>query len=61
MKASQTTTCGRLTLTFETGGTCDLDMISFFPQDTFLGKKGGLRKDIAEALQEMQPKFMEKS
>ena len=58
MKASQTTTCGRLTLTFETGGTCDLDMISFFPQDTFLGKKGGLRKDIAEALQEMQPKFM---
>ena len=58
MKASQTTTCGRLVLTFEAGGTCDLDMISFFPQDTFLGKKGGLRKDIAEALQEMHPKFM---
>ncbi len=58
MKASQTTTRGRLVLTFETGGMCDLDMISFFPQDTFLGKKGGLRKDIAEALQEMHPKFM---
>ncbi|MDE6619100.1 MAG: alpha-L-arabinofuranosidase [Lachnospiraceae bacterium] len=58
MKASQTTTCGRLVLTFEAGGTCNLDMISFFPQDTFLGKKGGLRKDIAEALQEMHPKFM---
>lgn len=58
MKASRTTTCGRLVLAFESGGTCDLDMVSFFPQDTFLGKKGGLRKDIAEALQEMHPKFM---
>lgn len=58
VKASNTTTCGRLVLTFETDGTCDLDMVSFFPQDTFLGKRGGLRKDIAEALQEMHPKFM---
>ncbi|MDE7416958.1 MAG: alpha-L-arabinofuranosidase [Lachnospiraceae bacterium] len=58
IKASQTTTCGRLVLTFEAGGTCNLDMVSCFPQDTFLGKKGGLRKDIAEALREMHPKFM---
>lgn len=58
MNASRTTICGHLVLTFEAGGICDLDMISFFPQDTFLGKKGGLRKDIAEALQEMNPKFM---
>lgn len=58
MKASRTTICGRLVLTFESGGMCDLDMVSFFPQDTFLGKRGGLRKDIAEALQEMHPKFM---
>lgn len=58
LKASRSTTCGRLVLTFETGGICNLDMVSFFPQDTFLGKKGGLRKDIAQALQEMHPKFM---
>lgn len=58
INASRTTTCGRLVLTFDTGGTCNLDMISFFPRDTFLGKKGGLRKDIAEALREMHPKFM---
>ena len=58
IKAIQTTTCGRLVLTFETKGNCNLDMISLFPQDTFLGKKGGLRKDIAQALQEMHPKFM---
>lgn len=58
LKAVQTTTFGRLVLTFETAGACDLDMISLFPQDTFLGKKGGMRKDIAEALQEMHPKFV---
>lgn len=58
VKAIQTTTCGRLVLTFETEAVCDLDMVSLFPQDTFLGKKGGLRKDIAQALQEMKPKFM---
>lgn len=58
MKATKTTTGGKLTLTFEAGGECDLDMISLFPQDTFLGKKGGLRRDIAQALQEMHPKFM---
>lgn len=58
MNATQATTSGKLVLTFEAGGECDLDMISLFPQDTFLGKKGGLRKDIAQALQEMHPKFM---
>ncbi|MCM1188008.1 MAG: alpha-L-arabinofuranosidase [bacterium] len=58
LTAAETTTRGRLALVWEEGGSCDLDMISLFPQDTFLGKKGGLRKDIAEALQEMHPKFM---
>lgn len=58
IQATGTTTGGKLTLTFAAGGECDLDMISLFPQDTFLGKKGGLRKDIAQALQEMHPGFM---
>lgn len=58
MSAVRTTTCGCLTLSFEEGGICDIDMVSLFPQDTFLGKKGGLRRDIAQALQEMHPKFM---
>lgn len=57
LTAIATTYTGRLVLTFETG-TYDCDMVSLFPQDTFLGKKGGLRRDIAEALQEMKPKFM---
>ncbi|MDE6516838.1 MAG: alpha-L-arabinofuranosidase [Acetatifactor sp.] len=58
LKATGTTTCGKLALTFEVGGSFDVDMVSLFPQDTFLGKKGGLRRDIAQALQEMHPKFM---
>ena len=58
LAATRTTTCGRLVLTFVQDTECDLDMVSLFPKDTFLGKKGGLRRDIAEALQEMEPKFM---
>lgn len=57
LEAVKTTYAGRLVLTFEEGS-YDIDMVSLFPQDTFLGKKGGLRRDIAEALQEMKPKFM---
>lgn len=58
LEAVDTTVCGNLYLIFETAGTFDLDMVSLFPQDTFKGRKYGLRKDIAEALGEMQPKFM---
>lgn len=56
--ASDTTYSGRLVLTFGEEGSCDLDMVSLFPKDTFLGRKNGLRKDIAEALCEMHPKFL---
>ena len=54
----ETTYNGRLVLTFADEGVYELDMVSLFPQDTFMGRKGGLRKDIAEALKEMKPKFM---
>lgn len=53
----KTTYTGRLYLIFS-AGECELDMVSLFPQDTYMGRKGGLRKDIAEALAEMKPKFM---
>ena len=35
-----------------------LDMVSLFPVDTFMGRPGGLRRDIAELLRDMKPKFM---
>lgn len=37
-------------LAFVEDSTCDLDMVSLFPEDTFKGRENGLRKDIAEAL-----------
>lgn len=58
LTASETTDSGRLVLTLGSRGSCDLDMVSLFPRDTFMGRKNGLRRDIAEALREMQPKFM---
>lgn len=58
LTAAETTCSGNLYLIFETAGGYDLDMISLFPQETFKGRKGGLRKDIAEALGEMKPRFM---
>lgn len=58
LKAVDTTTEGRLMLAFVEDSTCDLDMVSLFPEDTFKGRENGLRKDIAEALGAMKPKFM---
>jgi len=58
IEADRTTYNGRLVIAFENTGVYELDMVSLFPQDTFMGRKGGLRKDIAEALKEMKPKFM---
>ncbi len=34
------------------------DMISLFPEDTYKGRENGLRKDLAEMLEELQPKFL---
>ncbi len=39
-----------------TTGQLDVDMVSLIPQDTYKGH--GLRKDLAEALEALHPKFM---
>ena len=39
-------------------GTVDFDMISLFPSDTFKGRENGLRKDLGEMLEALQPKFV---
>ena len=39
-----------------TTGDLDIDMVSLMPQDTYKGH--GLRKDLAQALADLQPKFM---
>ena len=35
-----------------------VDMISLFPQETFMHRKNGLRKDLAEVIAAMHPKFV---
>ncbi|MBR6979076.1 MAG: alpha-N-arabinofuranosidase [Prevotella sp.] len=37
-------------------GVMDVDMVSLMPQDTYMGH--GLRKDLAQALADLHPKFM---
>jgi len=39
-------------------GKLAMDMISLFPQKTFKGRANGLRADLAQAVAELQPKFM---
>jgi alpha-N-arabinofuranosidase len=39
-------------------GTVDLDMVSLFPEDTWQGREGGLRKDLVQLLKEMKPGFL---
>lgn len=58
LQAHTTTTNGRLRITFADQGTYELDMVSLFPKDTYKNRENGLRKDIAEALADMKPKFM---
>lgn len=47
-----------LVIETEAKGRIGLDMISLFPQATFRGRKNGLRKDLAEALEALHPKFV---
>ncbi|MBR1832138.1 MAG: carbohydrate binding domain-containing protein [Ruminiclostridium sp.] len=39
-------------------GKLDIDFVSMFPQDTYKGRKNGLRKDLAEKLEALEPKFL---
>jgi len=52
--------CDNATLTVipQSEGDYHFDMISLFPQDTFRGRKNGLRKDLAEAIEGLHPSFV---
>lgn len=58
LTAERSTTAGRLLLTLSQAGRLALDYVSLFPEKTFLGRKNGLRRDIAQLLCDMKPKFM---
>jgi len=48
----------RLVITADGEGDLYLDMVSLFPQDTFAGRKNGMRKDLGQALKDLDPKFL---
>ncbi len=49
---------GKLRIVFTRPGEADLDFISLFPQDTFNGRPNGLRKDLAQTLADLHPRFV---
>jgi len=44
-------------LAHEPGGVA-LDMVSLFPRDTFKGRANGLRRDLAQAIADLKPRFI---
>lgn len=54
--AGRDCTDAHLTLLVTTPGCLDVDEVSLMPQDTFMGH--GMRKDLALALKDLNPKFM---
>lgn len=56
--AARTVTKGSLAIYIEAAGRLYLDMVSLFPENTYLGRRNGLRADIAELLAQLKPKFM---
>lgn len=58
LKPNRTEEKAMLKITFEGTGSIDLDMISLFPQDTWKGRKQGLRKDLVQLLDDLDPGFI---
>lgn len=56
--AQETTTRGSLAVYIGAVGRLYLDMVSLFPEKTFMQQKNGLRADIATLLADLKPRFM---
>lgn len=52
--------CDKATLRIEPqqAGTLDVDFVSLFPQNTFKGRKNGMRADLAQTLADLHPRFV---
>ncbi len=58
LTAKDTVSNAQFVLVAQAKGGVALDMISLFPTDTFRGHKNGLRKDLAQTIANIEPKFM---
>jgi alpha-L-arabinofuranosidase len=58
MTATATAKNARLTVSGKGKAKVGIDIVSLFPKDTYKGRRNGLRKDIAEAIAALKPKFV---
>jgi len=58
INASENSRNTRLEVIPEFKGEIDMDMISMFPQHTFKNRKNGLRADLAQAIADLNPRFI---
>lgn len=58
LRAKASCSGARLVITPENTGSFDIDMVSLFPRDTFKGRKNGLRRDLAQTLADLHPRFV---
>jgi alpha-L-arabinofuranosidase len=57
--ATGDTSTGRFdVLVGDAGATVDLDMVSVFPRNTFKGRDNGLRRDLADMIAALRPRFV---
>ncbi|NQX40971.1 Alpha-L-arabinofuranosidase [Pedobacter steynii] len=56
--ADATAAKAKLNIWFEGNGVLDMDMISLFPEDTWKGRKKGMRRDMIQMLADMKPGFI---
>jgi alpha-L-arabinofuranosidase len=56
--ADRTVPDAHLTVVPQMSGRVDMDIISLFPQNTFKGRKNGLRADLAQAIADIHPRFV---
>ena len=57
-KRTERLTQANLVLTAQKEGNVAVDMVSLFPEETFMGRENGLRKDLAQKIADLKPKFM---
>lgn len=58
LTANKTVNDARLEVVPQITGKVALDMISLFPQKTFMGRKNGLRADLAQTIADIHPRFV---
>ena len=58
LRPTETVADGTLELRPLNGGEVAVDFVSLFPQQTFRGRKNGLRRDLAEKLADLHPRFV---